>query len=360
MSARLNRTFSAVALLLALGATAPAGAQQQDGGKLVVVATLPYLADIARQVGGDEVEASSLLPAGTDPHNLTPTPALSVAVAKADVFLENGFQLELWAERVLDGARNQDVRAGAPGHCYAGQGIMPLDVPAEQTRAMGDVHPGGNPHLWGDPLNLKVVARNIEKTLGAVRPAAAAKFEANRRDFERRLDDAYYGADLVKILGSELLDRLQRQGRLKTFLTERQYQGKPLREKAGGWLGRALALGDLHIITYHAVWSYLTRAFGFTVTGTIEEKPGIPPSPSHLEQLEARAHADGTKIVDCSPFYPLSRAQEVAERIGGVCIQLPTQPGEAEGAHDVFSMYDTIFTMLEAASGHPAPSSPGH
>lgn len=335
-------------VVLGLGLVAPR-ATAQDQGKLVAVTTLPYLADLVRQIGGDEVEVQALVPPGQDPHFMVPTPALSVVIAEADVFVENGMQLELWTERVIDGARNQRIRPGYPGHLYASLGVTPLQVPALQTRASGDVHPAGNPHVWLDPLNLKIIARNIETRLTAVRPAAELTFAKNREAFEKRLDDAYYGPELVRILGANLLDRLQRTGRLRAFLQEKQLQGKPLTEQAGGWLRRSIALGDLSMITYHQVWTYFANSFGVRVVGTIEEKPGIPPSPSHLQDLQRLAQQHGTRLVECSPFYPMSRAEAVAEQIGGVAVQLPTQPGEAEGATDVFSMFDVIFTRLEAA-----------
>jgi zinc/manganese transport system substrate-binding protein len=334
--------------VIGLGLVTPR-AEAQDTEKLTAVTTLPYLADLVRQIGGDQVEVQALVPPGQDPHFMVPTPALSVVVAQADLFVENGMQLELWTERVIDGARNQRIRPGYPGHLYAATGITPLQVPAVQSRASGDVHPAGNPHVWLDPLNLKIIARNIEARLAAVRPSAEATFAKNREAFEKRLDDAYYGPELVRILGVSLLDRLQRTGRLRAFLQEKQLQGKPLLEQAGGWLRRSIALGDPSMITYQ-VWTYFAQSFGVRVVGTIEEKPGIPPSPSHLQDLQQIAQQHGTRIVECSPFYAMSRAEAVAEQIGGVAVQLPTQPGEAEGATDVFTMFDVIFTRLEAAA----------
>jgi zinc/manganese transport system substrate-binding protein len=338
-------------LVSAASAGAPSGARSQGSpGKLVVVTTLPYLADLARQIGGGEVDVEALVPPGQDPHFMVPTPALSVRLARADVFLENGMQFELWSERVIDGARNQRIRPGSPGHVYATAGLTPLQVPALQSRASGDVHPSGNPHVWLDPLNLKLVARNVEACLTRVRPAHGPTFLKNREAFERRLDEAYFGADLVKILGAGMLDRLHRTGRLRTFLAEREFQGKPLRAKAGGWLKRALDLGDLSMITYHQTWTYFAQSFELRVVGTIEEKPGIPPSPSHLEELQRVAAANRTRVVECSLFYPLSRAEGVAEQIGGVAVQLPTQPGEAEEATDMFTLFDVIFRRLDPGS----------
>lgn len=332
-------------LLLLLGLAAPSAAQEPT----VVVATLPYLREVARAVGGDLVRVESLVPPGTDPHFLVPTPALSVTLGRADVLLENGFQLELWSERVIDGARNQKIRPGFPGHTYAALGVQPIQVPAQQSRAFGDIHPAGNPHVWLDPLNLKVVARNVETCLARVRPAAATTFAENRKAFEARLDEALYGPELVRILGTSLLDRLHRTGKLHAFLRERQFQGQPLAAQAGGWHKRALALEGLAFISYHQDWTWFAQAFGLHLAATIEEKPGIPPAPGHLEQLQQKAQAERLKVVVYSPFYPASRAEGVAESIGGVATLLPTEPGESEGAKDLFSLYEDVFARLEAA-----------
>lgn len=348
MRANATALLRLALLLAALAAGAPARADDEQREPLEVVTTLAYLADVARAVGGEEVHVTALAPPGQDPHFVVPSPARSVALRDADVLIETGLQLELWSERVIDGARNARVRPGAPGHLYAAIGLRPLQVPRQQTRAAGDVHVGGNPHVWLDPLNLKAIARNVERTLAKVRPAQAEAFAHNRAAFEAKVDAAFYGERLLGILGPGLLDKLQRSGRLVPFLREKKLAGEPLTAQAGGWLKRALALEGLPIVSYHQVWTYFAHAFGLEVVGTIEEKPGIPPSPAHLEALEQAARSAGARVVTCAPFYPLSRAEGVAERIGGVAVALPTQPGE-EDAADVFAMFDLIFTRLEEA-----------
>ncbi|MGE0711533.1 MAG: metal ABC transporter substrate-binding protein [Planctomycetota bacterium] len=333
------------ALLALLSGAARADDQER---KLVVVTTLPYLADVARAVGGDQVTVEALAPPGMDPHFIQATPARSLVLSKADVLLENGVQLEQWSERVIDGARNQRIRPGNPGHAYCANGIKPLQVPRQQTRAAGEVHAGGNPHVWLDPLNLKRVAKNVEECLAKVRPAATELFAKNRAAFEAELDERFYGEELLKLLGARRLNLLQKRGRLRAFLQEQQFQGKPLSERAGGWLKRALALRDLKLISYHQVWIYFQNGFDIEVVATLEEKPGIPPSPAHLAQLEAAAKARGVKAIVCAPFYPFSRAEGLAERVAAQPVVLPTQPGE-EGTKDIFDLFDTIFTRLEQA-----------
>mgnify|MGYP003674474315 CR=1 FL=1 len=120
-------------------------------------------------------------------------------------------------------------------------------------------------------------------------------------------------------------------------------------ERAGGWLKRALALSGLKLISWHQVWTYFESSFGIAIVSTIEEKPGIPPSPGHLTRLEETAKAAGVKLVVSAPFYPQSRAEAFAERIGGSAIVLPTQPGEAK-SEGLFGLYDSIFDRLEAAT----------
>lgn len=334
---------------LALLAVAPA-TQAQETTR--VVTTLGVLGDLAKQVGGDLVEVTVLAAPGLDPHFIQPTPALSVKLRDADVFIENGISLEQWAERVLDGARNGNVRRGFPGHVFAANGIRPLQVPQNMTRASGHIHPGGNPHVWLDPLNLKHMARNIEQVLATVRPEGSQTFAENRRAFEARIDEAFFGAELVRVLGSRLLTRLARNGKLRSFLAEKQFKGAPLRDLAGGWLGRALALEGLSIVTYHQVWTYFEDAFGIRVVATIEEKPGIPPSPSYLDQLERMGKEAGVRVVVSSPYYPFSFAEGVAERLNATPLLLPTQIGEVEPERvtDVFSLFDVIFDRLERAA----------
>src|SRR5688572_2731979 len=143
---------------------------------LKVVATLPVLADLARKVGGEFVEVSSLAQPNQDPHFVIPTPTLMKKTRKADVFIENGLSLELWAQKVVDGTDNRRIRIGQPGRIVASRGIATLEVPHVNSRALGDVHPGGNPHVWLDPELAKKMAKNISEGLSAVDPEHAPQY----------------------------------------------------------------------------------------------------------------------------------------------------------------------------------------
>jgi zinc/manganese transport system substrate-binding protein len=332
-----------LALLLALAAVSACRADEP----LRVAVTLPYLADVARAVGGDQVRVDVLVRPGADPHSIEATPAHIATLREADVFVENGMQLEEWAARALESAQNARLLPGQPGHVFAATGVAALEVPTPQMLAGGgDVHRAGSPHVWLDPLNLEVVARNVEVGLSAVRPGSAAAFEQGRKAFEARIDEAYFGPELLRALGATQLRQLARSGGLRAFLQRNAYRGHPLADLEGGWLAAARSLEGTPVISYHRTWAYAAAAFGFTVTSTVEERPGLAPSPAYLERLQASATQAGVKVVVVAPYEPASRAEAVAEPLGGAAVVLPTQPGETEGTADVFAMFDAIVRLL--------------
>jgi ABC-type Zn uptake system ZnuABC Zn-binding protein ZnuA len=272
-----------------------------------------------------------------------------VQLGKADLLLENGMQLEAWVPRLVDASGNDRLAPGADRHWFATNGLVALEIPtAEDIAAGGHVHPAGNPHIWLDPLNLKIIARNVESALSTAAPAARERFAARRVEFERRIDEAFFGEELVAILGGRTLDRLHRAGRLQGFLGAKELAGEPLSDRLGGWLARARALPDKRIFTYHSTWSYFARSFGLEVVATLEEKPGIPPGPGHLEELSRIARDKAVRVVVAPPYYPASRIQGFAERIGAQFTLLPTQPGEM-GSADLFDMVDTALGRIEDA-----------
>ncbi|MEM7307352.1 MAG: metal ABC transporter substrate-binding protein [Planctomycetota bacterium] len=340
-------------MLLTLAATLPLlSAPQSDGAEtLFVVTSLPYIADVVRQVGGEDVEAVSLVAPGVDPHHVELTPAQLSQLRRSDLFLENGMQLESWAPRVLEASGRAELAQGGSAHAFVTNGIRPLEVPtAAEAQAGGHSHAAGNPHAWLDPLNLKVVANNVADALSAVAPERRSAFQERYVEYAKRVDAAFFGEELEALLGGRTLDRLHRSGRLIDFLEGREVRGEKLSGKLGGWLGRARALPEKKVFTYHRTWSYLEQAFDLEVVATLEEKPGIAPGPAYLEELSGRARSEGVRLVLAPPFYPSVRIEGFAERIGGTALILPTQPGEAEQTDDLFRMFDRILATLETAS----------
>ncbi|RME74358.1 MAG: zinc ABC transporter substrate-binding protein [Planctomycetota bacterium] len=339
--------IAASALVVALGAS-PRSSAADENRRLEVVCTLPHLASLTEQIGGERVHVETLSDGRIDPHFVVPTPGLMARASKADLFVEVGASLELWTERVIDGARNPRIRVGQPGHVYAYEGVRMIEVPKVMSRAGGDVHPQGNPHIWFDPYNAIVMARNIAAGLQRVDPAGESDYKARLAAFEQRVAEAYFGPELLRLLGPELLWRLQRSGKLRGFLEKRRYKGKPLGAYAGGWLGRMWPHRGTPFVSYHRMWGYFARAFFVEQAGQLEPKPGIPPTPGHLADLEASARARGVRIVLCAPYYDLAKARAFAKRIGGRAVEFPTEPHWPEQSW--FDLLDTLTKRFAEAA----------
>lgn len=312
------------AVLFVLLAAAPACAQ-----KVRVVATLSDYGWAARAVGGDAVEVSVVCPAEQDAHFLAPRPSYARLVAEARVFVATGMDLEVWAPVLLQKAGNASVMPGAPGYVRAADGVHLLDIPAVADRSQGDVHVQGNPHLHTSPVNMRHVLRNVAAGLSRVDPGRAAEYatraEAAVADLDRRL----FGPELVSLVGGDTLAKLAERGRLHGFLTERRFEGAPLADRLGGWLGAARGLRGTAIVSWHPNWTYLRHLLDLRLVGTIEPKPGVQPTPRHVEALAAatRTH-DVTRLLAAAHF-PEGRVLEVAARLGLTAVRVPFHSGEA-------------------------------
>jgi zinc/manganese transport system substrate-binding protein len=335
--------LAGLALLIAGRATA------QD--RIQVVATLPTLAALAEEIGGERVEVTALSRGDQDPHTVTPTPVLMRRTREADLFIENGFTLELWADEVANGSGNSRIFRGAPGRLIAGEGLSTLEVPAILSREMGDIHPQGNPHVWLDPLMAKVEAANIAAGLRRVDPAGASYYDSRLLDFEQRIDVALFGEELLQLIGIEKLTRLAWSGELHDFLLDNQLGGAPLRERAGGWLAQAWSLDGAKAYEFHKVWAYFARLFGLELAGTIEERPGIPPGPQYTRTLIERGRTGNVGLILVDNFYPPDLPNNIAREIGARVAVLPNQVGGEPEITTYFELMDHILdVILDAAA----------
>jgi zinc/manganese transport system substrate-binding protein len=263
--------------------------------KLNVVATLPDLAAMARDIGGDKVTVTCLGKPAEDPHYIQPKPSYIVALNKADVLIENGLELEVgWLPSLLEQTRNGKIRLGSPGRVIASANVPVRDVPTGPVdRSQGDVHPGGNPHYLLDPECGKVVARNIAAALKRVAPGDAAAFDDGLAKLLARIDAAQ--AEAGKLLAP--------------------YRGAK-------------------IVTYHKSFPYFAERYGLVLVGTVEPKPGIPPSPSHLAALGDRMQADGVKVILQEQWHETRTPALAAKKSGATVVVLPTQTGGDPAATD--------------------------
>src|SRR5206468_10957228 len=178
--------------------------------KVKVVTSLTTYGAIAREIVGDRGIVNSIAVGDENPHYVQPKPSFVPTLAQADLFVTTGLDLELWVPALLDKANNPKITEGGPGYVAAYQGLPLLDVTVSLSRSQGDIHVYGNPHIWTDPLNAVLIARNILRGLKRVAPADADYFAAREKDFEDRLYRALFGDDLVKLVGGETLADLDR------------------------------------------------------------------------------------------------------------------------------------------------------
>jgi zinc/manganese transport system substrate-binding protein len=316
-----------------------------DQKKVKVVCTLPTLKALTDEIGGDRVDVTSLAKGDQDPHFVTPTPVLMSKTRDADLFIENGFSLELWADQVANGSGNSKIFKAGPGRVISGKGIVALEIPQVLSREQGDIHPEGNPHVWLSPLLAKVEAGNICEALKTVDPAGAGYYEQRKLDFFNRIDSALFGPELLKLVGIQKLTRLTLSGGLYPFL-EQKIGGEPLSAKAGGWLKAAEPFRGLKAYEFHKVWVYFAQVFGLQLVGTIEERPGIPPGPQHVREVTERVKAEKIPLILVDNFYDPSLPMNIARQTGAVVVVLPNQVGGETGITNYFELIDFIIKKI--------------
>jgi zinc/manganese transport system substrate-binding protein len=298
----LLRSFMAGVLAIGLPTSAIA--------QLRIVATTEDLAALAREVGGNKVEVTALARGYQDPHFVEPKPSFIVLVSRADLLIAVGRELELgWLPTLIASSRNAKVQPGNSGYLDASLNVKILEIPTGQiTRAMGDVHPQGNPHYWLDPRNGRLIAEAIRDRLSQLSPADRAYFQQRYEDFDKRLAAA---------------------------------------EKR--WDGLMASYKGTKVVTYHRSWPNFMERFGLVVMGYVEPKPGIPPSPSHTLQLMTDMKAQGVKVIIVEPYFTKKTPQSIASQVGGLVLELAPSVGGAKEATDYIKLFDYDVNLLVGA-----------
>jgi zinc/manganese transport system substrate-binding protein len=339
------------AILVAALAIPSASAQAK---KITVVCTLPTLKALTEEVGGMRVDVVALARGDQDPHFVTPTPVLMRRTRDAALFVENGFSLELWADEVVNGSGNSRIAKGSPGRVVAATGVAALEIPSVLSREMGDIHPQGNPHVWLDPLLAKQEADNIADALKRVDPSGADYYDQRKADFDKRIDNAMFGEELVKLVGIQKLTRLVQTGELRTFLETTKLGGQPLSTKTGGWLKQAESLNGVKAFEFHKVWAYFARSFGMKLVGTIEERPGIPPGPQHVRHVTDQIKADKIPLILVDNFYDPALPNNISRETGAKVAILPNQVEGEPAVKTYFALIDYLIKDITAALGKSA------
>ena len=295
-------------LLLAFLLALPALASAQ--GKLNVVATTEDLGALAREVGGDKVSVTALAKGYQDPHFVDPKPSFILAVSKADVLIVVGRELEIgWLPPLLTSSRNAKIQPGANGYLDASMNVRILEIPTGQiTRAMGDVHPAGNPHYWLEPGNGRRIAQAIRDKFSALQPASASYFGQRYTDFDMRLAAAEkrWDATLAPFKGAKL-------------------------------------------VTFHRSWPNFMERWGLDVIGYVEPLPGIPPTPQHTIEVIQTMKSQGAKLIVVEPYFDLKTPQSIATQVGGKVLVLAPSVGGSKEATDYIALFDYDVTQLAAS-----------
>jgi zinc/manganese transport system substrate-binding protein len=346
---------SALVLTPALLPGTPSSLHGQEQ-KLQVITSLTTYADIAREIGGDRANVKSIGGGKENPHHIQPTPGLVLEVRRADMLISTGLDLELWLPSLLDRANNPRVASGAPGFVSVSPGIKLMDVPATLSRSEGESHVFGNHHIWTDPANGVVIARNILAGYKRVDPGNAAYYDQRFADWQDRLMRAYAGDELVDLLGADELAALDYAGELWGFLNEQSFEGRPLVDRTGGWLREAMPLRGREVLCYHKMWSYFSRSFGITCAEYIEPRPGIPPTPRHVAQVIERARERNISVILSEAYYDQDQIRMVAARTGATPVVVPLNVDGAPGVDTFFDLLSTWVSELSAAFRVNAPT----
>jgi len=274
-----------------------------------VFACEPEWGALARELGGDKVSVFSATTAFQDAHHIEARPSLIARARNADLMICSGSELEIgWLPLLLTQSGNARIQPGSPGYLEASQFVARIEIPKVVDRSLGDIHPGGNPHIHTDPRNIARVAEVLAQRLAQLDPADADAYKSLAESFKARWQSA--------------IQRWEREGaRLK----------------------------DVPVVVYHKDFSYFMRWMGMQEAGSLEPKPGIPPTPAHLAGLVEQMKRAPAKIIVYSPYNDPKAAQFLSERTGIPAVMMPFTVGGTEKAKDLFALLDDTIARLLAA-----------
>jgi zinc/manganese transport system substrate-binding protein len=303
----MKRILSAVFALLALVSLGSAA----EAAKLRVVSSLQDFASLAQSIGGDRVETFALAKGYQDPHFVDAKPSFVLQLSRADLLIVAGLELEIgYLPPLIDQSRNDKIHPGNPGYLDASVGCDILQRPTTQvTRAMGDVHPYGNPHYWTDPQNGRVVARAIAARLSQLDAAGAATYQKNLAAFESRLT-----------------------------------------QKEAEWKAKMAPFAGTRIVTFHDSWPNFAKAFKLNVVGHVEPKPGIPPSPTHTLEIVNLIQAQKVPVILVEPYFDKKTPNYIAGKTGAAVVTFYPSVGGIPAITDYFSLFDTNINAFVAAA----------
>ena len=298
--------FAMLMLLLAVGPMVPSATAK----KLNVVTSTTDLAALAQEVGGDKISVEAIARGYQDPHFVEAKPSFLLKLRNADLLISVGLQLEIgWLPPLITQSGNPRIQPGNAGYLEAAQFAQVLDIPTGPiSRAMGDVHPMGNPHLWLDPNNGRRIAQGIANKLAEMDPADQAYFQQRMADFEKRLAEA---------------------------------------DKR--WTAAMAPYRGRKIVTYHNSWPNFATHFGLDVAGYVEPRPGIPPTPGHTLELIQMMKRENVKVLVMEPYFDSKTPNSIGAATGAKVLVLMPSVGGEKDLTDYFKLFDYDIGLLTQA-----------
>lgn len=295
-------------LLKSLGALALAAIALPAAAALNIVACEPEWGSLAQELAGDRASVYSATTALQDAHRIEARPSLIARIRSADLVICSGSELEVgWMPLLLTQSGNNRIQPGSPGFLEASQFVMRLEIPKIVDRSLGDIHPGGNPHIHTDPRNIALVADVISERLVQLDPVNSDTYRARAVSFRERWQAA-----------------IQR------------------------WEQAGTRLKGVAVVVYHRDFSYFIRWMGMREAGSLEPKPGLPPTPAHLAELVEQMKRSPAKVVVYSPYNNRRPAEFLAGQAGIPAVMLPFTVGGTEKANDLFGLFDDTMARLLA------------
>jgi zinc/manganese transport system substrate-binding protein len=269
----------------------------------------PEWGALAQELGGDKVSVYSATTALQDPHRIEARPSLIARIRSADLLICSGSELEIgWIPLLLTQSGNSKVQLGNPGYFEASQYVVRLEIPKVIDRALGDIHPGGNPHVHTDPRNIARIAQALEERMAQIDPANAESYRSRGKSFRERWQAAI-----------------------------------------ARWERQAAPLKGVPIVVYHKDFSYFINWTGMREAASLEPKPGIPPTPSHLAELIDQMKRAPAKMIVYSPYSNPQAAEFLSSRTNIPAVLVPFTVGGTDKAKDLFALFDDTIARLLGA-----------
>lgn len=277
---------------------------------LNILACEPEWASLAKEIGGNKVNASSATTALQDPHRIEARPSLIAKARNADMLICTGLELEVgWLPVLLQQSGNMKINSGQPGNFIAGQYVTRLDVPASVDRSQGDIHAAGNPHIQLNPHNIARVADALVARMISIDPANANYYSSRHKDFSRRW---------------------------QTAIKKWEKQGAKMR--------------GVSVVEHHKNMEYLLQWLGMHVVGTLEPKPGVEPSTAYLSRLLSQLKQQPAKMIIRAVYQDGRASKWLSERAHTPAIVLPFTVGGDDQSKDLFSLFDRTIQILTEAT----------